>query len=132
VRGIKECIMWMIDNPRKRLTNDIGEAVYFNGEGFHSDGKMPIDIYNFKILNCYDWELVPEKVDFMTAINSGKKIYPVEYFERAAPEKVELDESYAQIKKHTGNNTAVMGWLHGIVSEENIEKYINGKWIIKD
>ena len=85
MRGIKECVNWLIDNEGKKIVNEIGQEISY-GERFVTDEDFKklqttdeeteyvgfywveggIDIC-MSVLHTWDWEPVPEPVDFMTA-----------------------------------------------------------------
>lgn len=59
-----------------------------------------------------EWELIPKPVDFMTAANSGKEIYPEGYY----------------------HSDDLKGWLCYLIAVDNNERLelLNGKWFIKE
>jgi len=129
MKGIKECVSWMIDNGGKKIQHETLE-MWFNGSSFvlkpRDIKEYEIDCFN--MLDVNNWEPVPEPVDFMTAINSGKKINPVEYFEECHDE--ELRDKYESEKGFDLDGLWL--WLESSVCNECQRDYINGKWIIKN
>jgi len=76
---------------------------------------------------CLVWKLVEKPVDFMTAINSGKKIYPIEYFGECDAE--ELDNEYLTGEDGSRMND-IAEWFSTAVFSEYQMKYINGMWVV--
>jgi len=93
VKGIKECVNWMIDNPGKMLEHsqmkvwydgcmllmfDIANEILYNERNEDSYGSEVFSDYN--ILDEYEWEPVIEPVDVkeaMRAHEDGKTIKSV-------------------------------------------------------
>lgn len=83
---------------------------------------------SYNLLISKEHELVKEPVDFMTAINSGKKIYPVEYFGEDIKETLEVwYESEADF-----DLDGLWKWLEKDICNGVQRKYINGMWYTND
>jgi len=68
MKGIKECVNWMVDNDSKKITND-GRCAYWNGHEFYlTDDECTVLITNF-VKFKEEWFEVIEPVDFLTAYN---------------------------------------------------------------
>jgi hypothetical protein len=111
-----EMIKKLSENPKLRATN--GKRTIHIGKN-----KLGIElIYDnyggpIKYFPVGDeWELVKEPVDFMTAVNSGKKIKP----KFSSVEERELNHDYFE---------EALYWLR---VEQLDLKIVNGKWLIEN
>lgn len=134
MRGIKKCVNWMIDNPMKSIKRGNIEFRF----DIKNDSFQVLDCNEWHKTSCFKklifdgWEPVKEPVDFMTAINSGKKMYPVEYFGKRTKE--ELTTCYFKGSEE-GVSSDIDGlwiWFRRDVETEDQVKYINGMWYLED
>jgi len=82
VKGIKECVSWMIDNVGKSITNGAEEQTRYQNWKFEFKSKTGnwVDLYNFHVFAALNWEPVREPVDVkeaMMAHEDGKTIKSV-------------------------------------------------------
>lgn len=117
-----EMIKELTENPSKRFRDGLGDIVTTSKKTqrivweISEDIPRESDFIMFNYAKNYDnlhieWEEVPESVDFMTAVNSGKQIKHEEW------------EHYYEL-------SVVLDLLIG-TGNTNIADKINGKWLIK-
>ena len=116
-----QMIKELTENPKLRFKNglmsvvEIGDktkAIVWKSE---DNEEAPFIIYSHSgsgVDNLHiEWELVPEPVDFMTAVNSGKRIKHEEW----------------ELYRELGDVLDILGGA----SDTNIADKINGKWFIE-
>lgn len=112
---LSEAIAKLEENPKLKFT-DGATVIWANEIGFLAGrfGKNKPSLDDNVDINA-QWQQVQEPVDFMTAVNSGKRIRPAND-----------DYKYGTVKgffRFLGNESGNMGsrWL----------EYINGPWYIE-
>ncbi len=91
-----------------------------------TEGDIEDDLQISAEIMKIDFKLKAEPVDFMTAINSDKKIYPVKYFE-------DVDEkSYKEAVRVMWTPCHILLEFAKDKTEPEILEYINGMWHIEE
>ena len=80
MKGIKECINWMLDNPMKVLSDpDKFHAYRYNNENIRIELKIETKSSVFKLAECYevlidgDWKEVKQPYTFLEAYEDCKE-----------------------------------------------------------
>lgn len=116
---LSEVIAKLEENPKQKFvpTQEPDNYIYIGEGGLlkWKDGQVFTINLNTEgysgTLEKYEWKLVPEPVDFITAINSGKHIRPVNL----------TNWNYREPKD----------WLNIVHADSNWLEYINGFWEVE-
>ena len=80
MKGIKECLNWLMDNPMKLLESEKGDGIRFNNKNvvfqFYSQGEckwFALDGDDFDALNTNEWYESFPTVDFLAAYEDCKR-----------------------------------------------------------
>jgi len=127
MRGIKECVNWMLDNPMKEIkSEEYGQVRRFNNKytpsfiesRYINDGES---ISNWSKLKAFggfedgdDWEEVKQPYTFLEAYEECEN-NKVDFINKHNVIKIEYDkvEKHVYIRTVNGKNFGCVGWAVG-------------------
>ena len=96
MKGIIECVTWMVENKNKKLKSS-ERTMWYNGFGFRfrlslEGSEVAMHVKWFKILDRYEWTPVATSVDFDTAKADCKKNgTPYKSYDKGYTQNLKMD-----------------------------------------
>ena len=121
MKGIKECINWMIDNEGKSIMNGAEEQTRYHNWKFEFKTKVGkwVELYNFHIFAAINWEPARELVDVKEAMKAH-------YIDKAKIKCVVWESIFIYNGKKDG---CLVDQNGGTVTSKEL---VNGTWYILD